>query len=160
TGYTDPAKPACRRYLSGRPAVLPASLDCPITATERGKNSARRNLSASPPSARGRPARIAPSAARTRISLRRIGPLSPLIEPAVEDLLRNAVLENFHRAAGDHPAAAATHAVFHQGLAAVAGRAHGLHGLVSHLKPGEIAGRLGDRGLIGGRKAAVGVGGG
>src|SRR6187551_784173 len=31
-----PAYPACRRYLSGRPAVLVASLDCPMIATDCG----------------------------------------------------------------------------------------------------------------------------
>src|SRR5215217_2661637 len=31
-----PAKPACRKYLSGRPAVFAASLDWPMIATEAG----------------------------------------------------------------------------------------------------------------------------
>src|SRR5262245_17750667 len=60
---------------------------------------------------------------RVRLGLRRA-----LVEPAVEDVLGDAVLEHLDRAASDHPAAASPHAVFHQRLAAVAGGAHHLHG--------------------------------
>src|SRR5262249_19665414 len=88
-------------------------------------------------------------------SLRRIGPPSALVQPAIENLLGDAVLENFGRAAGDHPAAAAAHAVFHQSVAAIARRPHGLHGLVRHLEPREVAGGLCERGFVGRRKAAI-----
>src|SRR2546430_6227785 len=59
-----------------------------------------------------------------------------------------------------HPAAAAPHAVLDQRLAAVAGRAHHLHGLAGHVEPGLVAKGLGDRRLIRGGQAAISVGGG
>src|SRR5579871_4613215 len=83
-----------------------------------------------------------------------------LVEPAVEYMLGNAILENLDRAAGDHPAARAPHAIFDQRLAAVAERAHGLHRFAGDLEARLVAGSLGDRGLVSGRKAAVGIGGG
>src|SRR5258708_5439204 len=140
-----PAKPAWRRNLSGRPAVLPASFDCPISATERGAN--RASYSVRPPLLSG--AGWGAASGFTAL-FRCIGLPGPLIEAAVENLFGDAVLENLHRSARDHPAAAAAHAVFHHGLAAVARRAHGLHRLVGDIAAGAIAGRLGERGLIGG----------
>src|SRR4051794_33848644 len=83
-----------------------------------------------------------------------------LVEAAIEDVLGNAVLENLYRAAGDHPAAAAAHAVFDQRLAAVAESAHGLHGFMRHLEADLVAGSLGDGRLVGRREAAIGIGGG
>src|SRR3990172_5272289 len=44
-------------------------------------------------------------------------------EAALKDAFGDAVLEDLDGAAGDHPAAASAHAVFDQGLAAVAGGA-------------------------------------
>src|SRR5215469_11714438 len=58
------------------------------------------------------------------VSLRRIGAPSALVEAASENVLRETVLESFHRAPGDHPAAAAAHAIFHQRIAAVPGGPH------------------------------------
>ena len=58
-----------------------------------------------------------------------------LVEAAVEDVLGDAVLQHLDRAAGDHPAAGAPHAVFHQRLAAVADRAHDLHASFATSKP-------------------------
>src|SRR5271163_2542682 len=121
-----PAKPAWRRNLSGRPAVLPASFDCPTRATECGANRASRS---------GLAALCAEGwTCGVTALFRCIGLPCALIEAAVENLLGDTVLEDFHRSAGDHPAAAAAHAVFRQRVAAVAGRTHGLHRLVRHLE--------------------------
>src|SRR5450432_1839486 len=128
-----PAKPAWRRNLSGRPAVLPASFDCPTSATERGANRASRSVLPPLPSIEGRC-----EASGSATLFRCIGLPGALIEAAVENLLGDAVLEDLHRSAGDHPAAAAAHAVFHQRVAAVSGRAHRLHRLMRHLEAGEI----------------------
>ena len=64
---------------------------------------------------------IAPCRAGRARSLRGLGRLgTTLVEPAVEDVLGDAVLQNLDRAARDHPAAAAPHAPFHQAVLAVA----------------------------------------
>src|SRR5580700_3559490 len=102
-----PAKPAWRRNLSGRPAVLPGSFDCPTSATERGANSTSFSVRPALPSARG-DGESGSAALFCGIDLP-----CPLIEAAVEYLLGDAVLQNLHRTAGDHPAAAAAHTVFH-----------------------------------------------
>src|SRR5580658_6628652 len=99
-----PANPAWRRNLSGRPAVLPGSFD--------GANSTSCSVRPALPSAQGD--RESGSAAL----FCGIGLPYPLVEAAIEYLLGDAVLENLHRAAGDHPATAAALAVFHQGVAA------------------------------------------
>src|SRR5262249_11752693 len=143
-----PAKPAWRRNLSGRPAVLPASFDCPISATERGAKRASGSL-LSALSAEGWPCGEGWTCGCTAL-FRCIGLPCALVEAAVENLLGDAVLEDFHRSARDHPAAAAAHAVFHQGIPAVAGRAHGLHRPVCHLEAREIGGRTGEGGPVGG----------
>src|SRR5438034_10074772 len=92
-------------------------------------------------------------------SLRRLGRLEPaLVEPAVEDVLGDAVLEDFDRAASDHPAAAAPHAPFHPALLAVAGRAHDLDRFARRLEARLVAGGLGDGGFVGGGQTAVGIG--
>src|SRR5215213_8573653 len=82
-----------------------------------------------------------------------------LVEAAVEHVLGDAVLQHLDRAAGDHPAAAAPHAIFDERRLAIAGRAHDLHRLVRDLEAGLIAGGLRHRGLIGRRQPFVGVGG-
>ena len=75
-------------------------------------------------------------------------------------MLGNPVFHDLDRAAGDHPAAAAPHAPFRQIFLAVAGRTHDLDRVARHLEADLIARRLGDRGLVGRRHAAVGIGGG
>src|SRR6476660_7594753 len=83
------------------------------------------------------------------ISLRRLrlGPRPALVETAVENMLGDAVLEHLDRAARDHPAAAAPHAIFHQRLARIAERAHDLNRLVRHVKARLIAGGFRNRSL-------------
>src|SRR5688572_26417598 len=83
-----------------------------------------------------------------------------LREAAPENPFGDAILEDLDRAAGDHPAAAAAHAVLDQLLLAVAEAAHDLQGLVGDVEAGAVAVRLCDGGLVGRREAAVGVGGG
>src|SRR6185436_2283501 len=135
-----PAYCICSRNFSGRPAVFEWSFDCPTIATDSGANSASRNV---------------------LMSLGRFRPAwRPLIEAAVEHVLGDAVLQHLDRAAGDHPAAAAPHAVLDQRLAAVAERAHRLYRLMRDLEAGLVAGGLRHRGLVGGGEPAVGVHGG
>src|SRR5271163_1175631 len=93
-----------------------------------------------------------------RQSLRGGGRPVALIEAAVEDMFGDAVLQHFERAAGDHPAARSPHAIFDQRLAAIAERAHDLHGFVGDVKARLIAGGFGDGGLVGRRQATVGIG--
>src|SRR5688572_5096582 len=83
-----------------------------------------------------------------------------LREAAPENPFGDAVLEDLDRAAGDHPAAAAAHAVLDQLLLAVAEAAHHLQRLVGDVEAGAVAVGLGDRGLLGRGQAAVGVRGG
>src|SRR5438309_1157255 len=109
-----PAKPACRRYFSGRPAVLVTSFDCPTIATERGERSAWRSDVNSPSLQTAAP-HPGHKSSFCRFGLALGG---PLVEAAVEDVLGDAVFQDFDRAARDHPAAAAPHAVFDQRLAA------------------------------------------
>src|SRR5206468_5918704 len=98
-----------------------------------------------------------PTAARAALapaawSLGRLGRFRlgrALIESAVEDVLGDAVLQHLDRAAGDHPAAAAPHAIFNERRFAVARRAHDLHRLVRDLEAGLVAGGLCDRRLVG-----------
>src|SRR5688572_17161977 len=83
-----------------------------------------------------------------------------LREAAPENPFGDAVLEDLDRAAGDHPAAAAAHAVLDQLLLAVAEAAHHLQRFVGDVEAGAVAVGLGDRGLVGRRETTVGVGGG
>src|SRR5687768_14096713 len=69
-------------------------------------------------------------------------------EAAAEDAFGDAVLEDFDRAAGDHPAAAAARTVLDQFFLAVAHRAHHLERLVGDIEAGAVAMRLGDLGLL------------
>src|SRR5688572_6909721 len=85
---------------------------------------------------------------------------SALGKAAPENALGDAVLEDLDRAAGDHPAAAAAHAVLDQLFLAVAQAAHDLQRFVGDVEAGAVAVSLGDRGLVGRRETAVGVGGG
>src|ERR671926_493264 len=64
----------------------------------------------------------------------RLGARRALVETAIEHMLGDAVLEHLDRAARDHPAAAAPHAVFHQRLARIAERAHRLQRLIRNLE--------------------------
>ncbi len=80
-----------------------------------------------------------------------------LIEAAIEDVFGNAVFQHFDRAAGDHPAARAPHAIFDQRLAAIAQCAHDLHRFARDLEARLIARGLGDCGLVGRRQASVGI---
>src|SRR5262245_26357732 len=79
----------------------------------------------------------------------RLGAWWPLVETAVEHMLGDAVLEHLDRAARDHPATAAPHAIFHQRLARIAERPHRLNGVVGDLEARLVAGCLRDRGLVG-----------
>ena len=72
-------------------------------------------------------------------------------------MLGDAVLEDLDRAAGDHPTAAPPHAPFHQAVLAIAGSPHDLDRFVRRFETRLVAGRLGNRRFIGGRKAAVGI---
>src|SRR6185503_13445049 len=84
---------------------------------------------------------------------------SALRKVAAEHAFGDAVLEDFDRAAGDHPAAAAAQAVLDERLLAVAGGAHDLQRFVRRIEAGLVAGELGERGVLGRGQAAVGVGG-
>src|SRR6185503_1276769 len=99
------------------------------------------------------PGRRSPAALSCRSRASALGKAAP------ENPFGDAVLEDLDRAAGDHPAAAAAHAVFDQLFLAVAEAAHHLQRLVRHVEPGAVAVGLGDRGLLWRLKAAVGVGG-
>src|SRR5688572_7781940 len=83
---------------------------------------------------------------------------SALRKASLEDDLRQAVLHHLDRAAGDHPAARAAHAVLDQRLLGVAEAAHDLQRLVGDVEAGLVAHELGDGGLVRRREAAVGVG--
>src|SRR5215211_503776 len=98
------------------------------------------------------PSQPASSFSRLRFRLR-----AALIEAAVEHVFGDAVFQNLDRAAGDHPAAAATHAILDQRLPAVAHRAHGLHRLMRDLEPDLIARGLGNRSLIRRGQVTVGI---
>src|SRR5262245_32409409 len=110
-----------------------------MIATERGERSVwRKRRGSCSPRKRGE--------AR---SLRGIGmAAAALVEAAIEHVLGDAVLENLDRAAGDHPATATPHAIFHQRRATVTGGAHDLHGLVRDLEADLVAGCFRYRGLI------------
>src|SRR5882672_9108044 len=80
-----------------------------------------------------------------------------LREAPLEHAFCDPVLEDLDRAAGDHPATAAAHAVLDQFLLRVAEPAHHLQRFVGDLVPRLIAERLGDRGLLRRRESAVGA---
>src|SRR2546430_14099713 len=75
--------------------------------------------------------------------------IRPLRKTPLEHAFGDAVLEDFDRAARDHPAAAAPNAIFDQLFLAVAEPAHHLQGLVGDLEPRLVAKYLGDGGLLG-----------
>src|SRR5215470_8540824 len=98
-----------------------------------------------------------PSRRAAALSLGSVGMAPALIEAAVENVLGNAVLEDLDRAARDHPATAAPHAVFDQTILTVPQGAHHLHGLVRNLEARDVACGLGNGALVSRRQAAVGV---
>jgi len=109
----------------------------------RHRSIGRRSRPSAAPTA---PAPSRPPCSHPAMSFGGVDMALALVEAAIEDVLGDAVLQHLDRAARDHPAAGAPHAILHQRLATVAERAHDLDAIVRHLEAGLVAGGLGESG--------------